>query len=125
MTTGLENTLAALWRQHRPEVANAVPIAIEREPERKLPGTENADQDQTVIAAVPAVPTVPSVSEHQQRLTHAERREAEAMEWQERAAVLEFSGGLSREDAEQQAALELNYHRPVEPPAGSFRRWRF
>lgn len=125
MTKGLENALAALWRQHRPEAGEVVPIAVEREPEQAQAGTEKASEDQKLVESVPAVPTVPSISEQPQPLTRAERREAEAMEWQERAAVLEFSGGLSREEAEEQAAAELNYHRPTEPAATGFRRWRF
>lgn len=109
MTARLEDTLAALWRRHRPDAPGAVPSEIDREPISAKVGTKKAEPDQRASGPVPTVPTVPAISEDSparaRSLDHAERW----MLWQERSAILEFCGGLSRLEAEDRATSELGY----------------
>jgi hypothetical protein len=64
--------------------------------------------------AVPAVPSVPSEKRNEGKCDESEAR-AEAFE--ERAAIMEFDGGLSREEAEQAALRDVGEASDEEEPA--------
>lgn len=92
-----------LWRAIRaaherwsPDTAARFPPSRQWEPGEPELGTEKAAFDQELTAAVPGVPAVPGVSEEEAR-----------MEWEERAAILEFEGGFARAEAERRATREL------------------
>jgi hypothetical protein len=113
MTARLEDTLAALWRKHRPDVLGAVPSEIDREPISAGVGTGKAKRDQCANGPVPTVPTVPAISEDSQERTRLLDSAERWMLWQERSAILEFCSGFSRLEAEDRATSELGY-RPSE-----------
>ena len=108
MTTPLETTLAGLWKAHRPE-ARVVPTKNHREPNCGEVGTKLPSQNQASTAVVPGVPTVPTVFED----NHAREATDGGLDrwaaWQERAAILEYCGGLGRMAAEAAASAELGY----------------
>lgn len=109
MTTRLEDTLADLWRKHRPEAAGVVPTKIHREPDFAKVGTKKGEPDQKAMAAVPGVPGVPTILEdHRVRATAGGEGDRWA-EWEERAAILEYCGGFNRLEAEARASAELGY----------------
>lgn len=109
MTTGLEATLADLWRRHRPEAADVVPTKIDREPDFAKVGTKKADLDQSAAFVVPGVPSVPTTFEDHRARAFAGGEVSGWAEWQERAAILEYCGGFSRLEAEARASSELGY----------------
>lgn len=76
------------------------------EPSAKGLGTGKADTDQQARASVPTVPTVPIKWGYGTQRTQPITDDQLAA-WEERAAVLEFDGGMSRPEAERNAALEL------------------
>ena len=73
-------------------------------------GTDKAEGNQEFIDLVPGVPAVPASEKHIiEREQQAAERTRFALDWdlQERAAILEFDGGMTREDAEVLAISEL------------------
>jgi len=57
--------------------------------------------------AVPGAPTVPTEIDKRQRCAKPEGAGAALAEWEERAAIIEFDGGMSRAEAERRATEEL------------------
>lgn len=108
MTTPLETTLAGLWRAHRPASA-VVPTKSHREPNSGEVRTKIAAQKQAATGAVPGVPTVPTGFEDNRAREAAEGGLDRWAAWQERAAILEYCGGLGRAAAETAASAELGY----------------
>lgn len=76
------------------------------EPEVPAVGTQEAEGKQSDKASVPTVPTVPALCEELGTAPPLGAADARAL-WEERAAIKEFCGGMSREAAERGAALEL------------------
>ncbi len=100
--------LKAAYARAASEASKRFPAQSEWEPPAERLGTDKAFSDQELEGWVPTVPTVPTEKHKRQHRTRAEA----LAEWQERAAILEFEGGLSRAEAEAQATAELG-----EPPA--------
>jgi len=109
VTTRLENTLADLWRKHRPDAPGVVPTKIDREPFSAEVGTEKGSNDQCFTGAVPTVPTVPTILEDNRVRAPMMSDDDHRAAWEERAAVLEFCGGFNRLEAEIRASAELGY----------------
>lgn len=76
------------------------------EPEAPAVGTQEAEEKHSDKASVPAVPTVPALCEEVGTAPPLSAADARAL-WEERAAIKEFCGGMSREAAEREATLEL------------------
>jgi hypothetical protein len=108
--------IRAAHQRWSPDTAERFPPPPEWEPPEVVVGTGNSEADQELTNPVPTVPTVPTVQEEFRRQTRAERLAEERAAWEERAAVLEFEGGLDRAAAEQLAAEELGYLQPSHPP---------
>lgn len=77
-------------------------------------GTEEAEKYQEPTGAVPRVPRVPTQNQYMDINTAGHAPSAAWAEWQERAAMREFEGGLDRGTAEVLTAVELG---PCPPPA--------
>ena len=102
----------ALWNAIRAAQLRWSPDAAERftpnfrwEPFGQEVGTDQPLTQQGVAGAVHTVPTVHTEKHKTEHCTRAEARAA----WEERAAILEYEGGLSRREAEYQAAAELGF----------------
>jgi hypothetical protein len=121
----LEDELAALWGRHRPgERAGSHPFpmgtapAVEWEP-------ENSAVKQQLTEPVPGIPTVPTEFDKGVEPGSAGCGLAGMVEWEERAAILEFDGGMSRREAELRAAAELGFQpKAAEPPSDRQREGR-
>jgi hypothetical protein len=101
-----------LWSAIRAAHLRWSPDAAERftpnfrwEPLGHEVGTAQPLMQQGVAGAVHTVPTVHTEKHKTEHRTRAEARAA----WEERAAILEYEGGLSRCEAEGQAAAELGF----------------
>ena len=89
-------------------------------------GTEEDEPDQALSLPVPSVPAVPGVIEEYGRPARAEPGAEECIDWEERAGVLEYEGGLSRAEAERLALAEVSAFphttRRGEPPKRHYGR---
>lgn len=99
----LAEALRKAYAALSPEGVERFPLKLEWEPLSHVVGTDKPQQDQGVKATVPAVPTVPTNFEYIQHCTPEEALAA----WDERAAIREFDGGMSRETAEELTTCEL------------------
>ncbi len=90
-----------------PGALDRFPVARRWEPSRASTGNHQAIDPESISAAVPSVPTVPTKKEDIQTRTGDTARDVTADEWAERAAILEFDAGLSREEAERRTFAEL------------------
>lgn len=89
------------------EAAARFPLVSKWEPPQGLVGPEKNVTDLTVDSRVPTVPAVPTEIHNNRRETQLDPA-AEAMAaWDERAAIVEYDGGLSREEAERAATEAL------------------
>ena len=79
------------------------------EPPPEPVGTEIKQSSPLLSEPVPTVPTVPTAECEDRNAERRERLEARRMEWEERAAVLEYVCGLTRAGAEAWAAEELGF----------------
>lgn len=103
----LRATIKAAHERWYPPAAERFPPKAGWEPLGLSVGTENTPSDQNLMGPVPTVPTVPTSKQYELRCTH-EHAAAEALvAWEERAAIIQFEGGLSREDAERRATEEM------------------
>lgn len=57
--TRLEDTLADLWRKHRPEAADVVPTKNDREPDFAKVGTKKASRIRRLWRRFPVFPVFP------------------------------------------------------------------
>lgn len=95
----LTDAIAAARRQF----GAVAPAGGNREPEFAEVGTRISSADQTDSGAVPAGPTVPTAEKDaRQPVDEIDRLAA----FEERAAIMEFDGGLDREEAERRARIE-------------------
>lgn len=106
-TSETEDPLAAALRAAysalSPDLAERFPVEFHWEPQSVELGTAKARSDQCVNPYGSQVPRVPSENQY-----ISERTDADALaEWEERAAIREFDGGMSRVVAEALTALEL------------------
>ena len=77
-----------------------------REPDDTEVGTEVSLDSQTTSAPVPSGPTVPSAGGH----TRDSDDESDLLAaFEERAAIMEYDGGLDRDEAEQRARIDLGF----------------
>jgi len=79
------------------------------EPPPEPVGTEIKQSFHAFSAPVPTVPTVPTAKGEEWSAERREREAALRMDWEERAAILEYCCGLTRVEAEAQAAEELGF----------------
>ena len=77
------------------------------EPQSYPAGTDKSKHDQEVERSVPRVPEVPSQNEYQWTCGTNPAAADLGSDWEERCAILEFDGGLSRQEAERYASDEL------------------
>lgn len=106
---------AALRQAHRiwaPETVDGFPPEPERDPPLGPMGTGKFHQDQRVITTVPTVPPVPAARHHTWSRPVEEAALLTRVDWEERAAIREFDGGIDRAEAEAMTAAELG-----QPPA--------
>jgi len=73
---------------------------------------------QGFAAAVPRSPAVPIEKQDMPQRAAAEVAAAAWVAWEERAAIREFEGGMSRREAEAATAQELG-PAPARPPSGT------
>lgn len=97
--------IRAAHEQWSPETAERFPPPPEWEPAEAEARIESGEVGEVEAPAS----TGPVLPEHFGRQTRAERLAEERAVWEERAAILEYDGGLSREEAERQTAEELGY----------------
>jgi len=77
-----------------------------REPDDAEVGTGNSFVGQTTSAPVPSGPTVPSAGGH----TREPDDESDMLAaFEERAAIMEYDGGLDRDEAERLARIDLGF----------------
>lgn len=79
------------------------------EPPPEPVGTEIKQSSPLLSAPVPTVPTVPTAESEECSAERREREAARRMDWEERAAILEYCSGLTRVEAEARAAEELGF----------------
>lgn len=77
------------------------------EPLEAAVGTDEHQCFPLLREPVPTVPTVPTAESEGRNAERRERVAALRMDWEERAAILEYDCGLTRVEAEAQAAEEL------------------
>lgn len=77
------------------------------EPDHGEVGTRFSQSDQTIRAAVPTVPTVPTRKTDTRTRHEPDAHVATWLEWAERAAICEFSGDLTRTEAEAVGTREI------------------
>ena len=87
------------------EGAGRLPPKFEWQP---LGGEVVTDQALIGQGVAGAVTTVATVATEKHKTEHCARAEARAA-WEERAAILEYSGGLSRAEAERRATVEMGF----------------
>lgn len=90
------------------------PVENHWEPQVEKLGTAKADADQSVNPTVPRVPRVPSENGTMPHRMAAEAASEALATWDERAAIREYEGGMSRREAELTTAMELG-PRPEAP----------
>ena len=83
------------------------PVEKGWEPQIEKLGTAKPEADQSVSPTVPRVPTVPSNFGYIQGHAGAEAASEALATWDERAAIREYEGGMSRREAELMTAMEL------------------
>jgi len=105
----LWRAIKAAHERWSPETAERFPPAPQWEPPGPTVGTENCAPDQEVMETVPTVPAVPAQFDEIHQDGRAQQLADQHMAWEERAAILEFSGGLTREEAERVAAEQVGY----------------
>ena len=109
--------------------AERFPVNSDWEPPAVALGTAKITPDQQLTGRVPRVPTVPSEKQYRSHRTGSTETadatgvrggaSAEAWAaWVERAAIREYSGRMSRAEAEVRTALELG---PCPPLPDGFR----
>jgi hypothetical protein len=98
----LYEILKAAHARWSPDTLDRFPPKSRWEPPTGAVGTEIPSRDQPLAPRVPTVPTVPTEIE-----TPPPRSAGDAHgDWEERAAILEFEGGLPRAAAEARATAE-------------------
>lgn len=85
------------------------------EPPAAVVGTNERQFSQLLREPVPTVPTVPTAESEGRNAERRERVAALRMDWEERAAILEYVCGLTRVEAEARAAEELGLWDDKEP----------
>lgn len=100
----LWDAIRAAHERWSPDTAKQFPPAPEWEPAICEAGTGFPIENQRVNRADPTAPTVPTPLEDEWGWVPTSSVE-ECAEREERAAILEFEGGLDRETAERLAAL--------------------
>ena len=88
-------------------VLQRFPVESHWEPQTEELGTENTYADQPVNVAVPKVPRVPSEKGTMPHRIGAEAAFEALTAWDERAAIRQYDGGMSRREAEHHTAMEL------------------
>lgn len=103
-TDPLAGAIAAARRQF----GAAAPASGNRERGFAEVGTRNSSANQTDGGSVPTGPTVPTAGEDaRQHVDEIDRLAA----YEERAAIMEFDGGLDRQEAERRAQEDLGISR--------------
>lgn len=102
-TDRLAGAIAAARRQF----GAAAPASGNRERGFAEVGTRNSSANQTDGGSVPTGPTVPTAGEDTRQ--HADEADRLAA-YEERAAIMEFDGGLDRQEAERRASREFEPH---------------
>lgn len=98
--------LTAAIRQARERWASGSHLNEGWEPQSEKVGTAFRQSDQALAIPVPTVPTVPTPERDTLSSTMADAHVSAWADWVERAAILEFSGGLGRGEAEARAAIQ-------------------
>lgn len=102
-----DTRLAAAIRAARERWASGSHHEAGWEPGREKVGTAFRQSDQGLARAVPTVPTVPTSERDTLSFEGPDAHVSAWVEWGERAAILEFSGGLDRLEAEVRAAVQM------------------
>jgi len=100
----LDQELEAAWRAFRPDAAaGSHPYRWDasENPERE---PDNAVIDQILAATGSQVHMVPATFDKRHGSPPVEGAKIDLGEWEERAAILEYEGGLNRAEAEKLAA---------------------
>jgi hypothetical protein len=103
--TQFDEELAALWRRYRSDAPAGSHRSRQRDGENQKWEPRKADINQSVAGAVPTVPAIPTSFDKIQTHAPAEVVEIDPGEWEERAAILEYEGGLDRAAAEELATI--------------------
>ncbi len=90
------------------------PVENHWEPLADELGTEKPYSDQSVKSKVPTVPRVPTENGTMPRRIPTEATSTTLAAWDERAAIREYDGGMSRREAELHTTMELG-PRPEAP----------
>ncbi len=107
------DVLRGAYEHHAPDRLAGFPTLPGREPRGGETGTAKLEGKPALGAAVPKVPTVPGFIGHK----GPTEPPGGPGDWEERAAIMEFDGGLSREEAERLAWVELSGAVPHEDEA--------
>jgi hypothetical protein len=99
--------LRGAYERHAPDRLARFPAFPGREPLGGEPGTEIPHSFPHDVAAVPRIPKVPVQNPDEGPL----RAPFDLADWEERAAIMEYDGGLSREEAERVAWEDLRQGR--------------
>ena len=97
--------LAGAIAAARAQFGAAAPASGNRERGSAEVGTGNSSADQIDSGSVPTGPTVPTAGKDTRQ--HADEADRLAA-YEERAAIMEFDGGLDREEAERRARVEVD-----------------
>jgi hypothetical protein len=100
MTDGLDAAIRAARRRWRGSGSH---LSEGGNPQTLKVGTEKAEPAQSPSAHVPTVPTDPTSTNRGRNFG----RPPEVDNWEERAATLEFEGGIPRAEAEHLAREEI------------------
>jgi hypothetical protein len=102
-----DDRLSAAILEARYRWRELFPPKIRWEPESQMVGTDIGKPDQRLTPAVPTVPTVPTKKRDTPSWIEPDAHVAAWVEWVERSAIYEFSGGLTRAEAEAKAAQDM------------------
>jgi hypothetical protein len=104
MTT-LDQELAAAWWTFRPDAAAGSHRFDAGTVEGRSREPSKTHNDQCLVATVPTFPAVLATFDKRHGSAPAEAAEIDPGEWEERAAILEYDGGLDRATAKRLAGV--------------------